>query len=170
MSTRSLLLSGIMAVLIASPTRAQQNLDTVQGRTTSIAPGVYLLQGAGGNIGLAVGDDAVFVVDDQFAPLTPKVLAAIATITDRPVRFVLNTHWHFDHTGGNENMGKAGALVIAHDNVRRRMSTRQFIEFIKREEPASAPGALPVVTFNDGVTFHINGDEVSVFHLPHAHT
>lgn len=162
-------LAAVLCVTLSS-SAAAQNPDSVQIATEKLADGTYVLRGRGGNIGLAVGPDAVFVVDDQFAPLTPKVLAAIATITDRPVRFVLNTHWHFDHTGGNENMGKAGALVIAHDNVRRRMSTRQFIEFIKREEPASAPGALPVVTFNDGVTFHINGDEVSVFHLPQAHT
>jgi glyoxylase-like metal-dependent hydrolase (beta-lactamase superfamily II) len=156
--------------VVRSGTASAQNPDSVQIETEKLTGSTYVLRGRGGNIGLAVGPDAVFVVDDQFAPLTPKVLAAIAAITDRPVRFVLNTHWHFDHTGGNENMGKAGALIIAHDNVRRRMSTRQFIEFIKREEPAAAPGALPVVTFNDAVTFHINGDEVSVVHLPHAHT
>jgi cyclase len=155
---------------VVPPTAAAQNLDTVQIQTERLADGVYALRGRGGNIGLAIGPDAVFVVDDQFAPLTPKILAAIAKLTDRPVRFVLNTHWHFDHTGGNENMGKAGALLVAHDNVRRRMSTRQFIEFIKREELPSTPGALPVVTFNDAVTFHINGDEVVAVHLPAAHT
>lgn len=151
-------------------TAPAQNLDSVQIRTERLADGVYALRGSGGNIGLAVGPDAVFVIDDQFAPLTPKILAAIAALTDRPVRFVLNTHWHFDHTGGNENMGKAGALLVAHDNVRRRMSTRQFIEFIKREELPAAPGALPVVTFTDAVTFHVNGDEVAAIHLPAAHT
>lgn len=155
---------------VSLPSAAAQNPDSVQIRTEKLTEGTYVLFGRGGNIGLAVGPEAVFVVDDQFAPLTPKVLAAIRAITDRPVRFVLNTHWHFDHTGGNENMGKAGALVVAHDNVRRRMSTGQFIEFIKRQEPAAPPGALPVVTFNDAVTFHINGDEVAVFHLPNAHT
>jgi cyclase len=161
----------VLAALWVVPTDlAAQNPDSVRIEAEKLTGSTYVLRGLGGNIGLAVGPDAVFVVDDQFAPLTPKVLAAIAAITDRPVRFVLNTHWHFDHTGGNENMGKAGALLIAHDNVRRRMSTRQFIEFIKREEPAANPGALPVVTFNDAVTFHINGDEVSVVHLPHAHT
>jgi cyclase len=158
-----------LSILISGAVSAQ-NPDSVRIETEKLTDATYVLRGRGGNIGLAVGPDAVFVVDDQFAPLTSKILAAIAAITDRPVRFVLNTHWHFDHTGGNENMGKAGALIVAHDNVRRRMSTRQFIEFIKREEPAAVPGALPVVTFNDAVTFHINGDEVSVFHLPHAHT
>ena len=161
----------VAAALVASAAPAAgQNFDTVQIRTQPLTRGVYMLQGAGGNIGLAVGDDAVFVVDDQFAPLTPKILAAIAAITPRPVRFVLNTHWHFDHTGGNENLGKAGALVVAHENVRQRMAVGQFIEAVNRREPPANPGALPVVTFTEGVTFHINGDSVVVRHVPPAHT
>ena len=162
----------ILAALAAaaSAVSAQQNFDTVQVRSTLLARGVYMLQGSGGNIGLSVGDDAVFLVDDQFAPLTPKILAAIAAITPKPVRFVLNTHWHFDHTGGNENLGRAGALIVAHDNVRKRMSTEQFIEALNRREPAAPSGALPVVTFNDVVTFHINGDSVVATHVPPAHT
>ena len=153
------------------PLAAQsQNFDNVTIRTERLAEGVYVLYGAGGNIGLAIGPDAVFVVDDQYAPLTPKIQAAIAALTDKPVRFVLNTHWHYDHTGGNENMGKAGALLVAHDNVRRRMSTRQFIAFAKREQLPSPAGALPVVTFDDGVTFHLNGDEIAAIHLADAHT
>ena len=147
-----------------------QNFDTVQVRAVPVAGAVHMLQGAGGNIGLVVGDDAVFVVDDQFAPLTPKVLAAIKSVTPQPVRFVLNTHWHFDHTGGNENMGKAGALIFAHENVRRRMSKDQFIEALNRTEPAAPRGALPVVTFTDTVSFHLNGDSIVVFHVAPAHT
>jgi len=157
-------------VAIVAPALRAQNPDSVTIRTEKLTDGVYVLRGQGGNIGLAVGPDAVFVVDDQFAPLTPKILATIRTITDKPVRFVLNTHWHGDHTGGNERMGQAGALIFAHDNVRRRMSTNQFIEFLKREEPAAPAGALPVVTFSNAVSFHINGDEVSAIHLPAAHT
>ena len=160
-----------VAALLAltSPLHAQ-NFDTVQVRVTPVAGAVHMLQGAGGNIGLVVGDDAVFVVDDQYAPLTPKVLAAIKSVTPQPVRFVLNTHWHFDHTGGNENMGKAGALIFAHENVRRRMSKDQFIEALNRTEPASPRGALPVVTFTDTVSFHLNGDSIVVFHVAPAHT
>jgi cyclase len=139
-------------------------------RAQALRGGVYMLTGAGGNIGLSVGDDAAFLVDDQYAPLSQKIIAAVGSVTSKPIRFVVNTHWHGDHTGGNENMGKAGALLVAHDNVRRRMSTRQFIEFIKREELPAPPGALPVVTFNDAVSFHINGDEVTAMHLPAAHT
>ena len=160
------------AMLVGSPSfaDAQVNYDTVQIVTTPLTGGVYMLQGAGGNIGLSVGDDAVFIVDDQFAPLTPKILAAIAALTPQPVRFVLNTHWHFDHTGGNENMGKAGALIVAHENVRLRMSSEQFIQALDRREPAAPRGALPVVTFTDAVTFHINGDSVVATHVPPAHT
>jgi glyoxylase-like metal-dependent hydrolase (beta-lactamase superfamily II) len=155
---------------LASRAAAQANLDTVQVRSQLVAPGVYVLQGAGGNIGLAVGEDAVFVVDDQYAPLTPKILEAIARITARPVRFVVNTHWHFDHTGGNENMGRAGALLMAHENVRLRLTTGGLIEAVNRTEPPASPGALPVVTFTDAVTFHINGDSLRVWHVPPAHT
>jgi cyclase len=161
---------GLAALAAAAPALSAQNFDTVQVRSTLLTRGVYMLQGSGGNIGVSVGDDAVFLVDDQFAPLTPKILAAIAAITPKPVRFVLNTHWHFDHTGGNENLGRAGALIVAHDNVRKRMSTDQFIEAINRREPASPKGALPVVTFTDAVTFHINGDSVVATHVPPAHT
>jgi glyoxylase-like metal-dependent hydrolase (beta-lactamase superfamily II) len=109
-------------------------------------------------------------VDDQFAPLTPKIVAAIRDVTPQPVKFVVNTHWHFDHSGGNENFGKAGALIVAHDNVRKRMSTDQFLEAMNRRIPASPAAALPVITFTDSVTFHINGDEFVVVHIPGAHT
>ncbi|MBI3981627.1 MAG: MBL fold metallo-hydrolase [Gemmatimonadetes bacterium] len=167
-SCRVFVVSGLF--LAASARLPAQNFDTIQIRTQALVQGLYMLQGAGGNIGLAVGDDAVFVVDDQYAPLTPKILAAIGAVTPKPVRFVVNTHWHFDHTGGNENMGKAGALLVAHENVRRRMSAGQFIEALNRQEPAAPPDALPVVTFTAGLTFHINGDSVVVAHVPPAHT
>ena len=160
----------LIAMLLPLPCAAQINFDTVQVRSIPVAGNVYMLQGAGGNIGLAIGDDAVFVVDDQYAPLTRKVLAAIATVTPQPVRFVINTHWHMDHVGGNEALGMAGALIYAHENVRRRMSVEGFIEALNARVPASPPGALPVVTFTDAVTFHINGDSVRAVHVPPAHT
>ena len=164
MLRRALILTLAPALMFA------QNFDTITVKATALRGGVYVLTGAGGNMGLSVGSDAAFLVDDQFAPLTPKILAAIKSVTPLPVRFVVNTHWHFDHTGGNENMGKAGALLIAHDNVRKRMSTDQFIELLKRAEKASPPAALPVVTFSDSVTFHLNGDDMVAFHVPPAHT
>jgi cyclase len=163
---------GIFAglLLAAIPGLHAQNFDTIQVRAVPVAGSVHMLVGAGGNIGVVVGTDAVFVVDDQFAPLSPKILAAIRTITADPVRFVVNTHWHFDHTGGNENMQKAGALIFAHENVRRRMSTGQMIEALKRQEPASPHNALPVITFTDTVSFNLNGDSIVVFHVAPAHT
>jgi cyclase len=163
---------GIVAglVLAAIPGLQAQNFDTIQVRAVPVAGSVHMLVGTGGNIGVVVGTDAVFVVDDQFAPLSPKILAAIRTITADPVRFVVNTHWHFDHTGGNENMQKAGALIFAHENVRRRMSTGQLIEAINRQEPASPHNALPVITFTDTVSFNLNGDSIVVFHVAPAHT
>ena len=158
-------------LLAEAPSRLLgQNFDTVQVTSTKVAGNVHMIVGSGGNIGLMAGDDAAFVVDDQFAPLTPKILAAIKAITPQPVRFVMNTHWHFDHTGGNENMGQAGALIFAHENVRKRMSTEQFIEALKIKQPASPRGALPVVTFTDTVSFHLNGDSIVVFHVAPAHT
>ena len=156
-------------MLTAAPVAAQ-NFDTVTVRVVPITQGVAMLVGAGGNLAVAWGTDATFVVDDQYAPLTEKIRAAIATLTPTPARFVLNTHWHGDHTGGNENMGKAGALIVAHDNVRVRMSSEQFNKTFNRSTPASPKGALPVVTFTDAVTFHLNGDEIQAFHVAPAHT
>src|SRR4051812_10348114 len=169
---RSAVIAAIAApVLLAAPSLLPgQNFDTVRVTSTKVAGNVHMLVGSGGNIGLMAGDDAAFVVDDQFAPLTPKILAAIKAITPQPVRFVMNTHWHFDHTGGNENMGQAGALIFAQENVRKRLSTDQFIEAFKLKQPASPHGALPVVTFTDTVSFHLNGDSIVVFHVAPAHT
>src|SRR5258706_4056469 len=148
-----------------------QNFDAVQIKPIKVTDQIYMLEGEGGNIGVSFGDDGVFLIDDQYAPLTPKIIAAIKSISDKPVRFLLNTHWHADHTGGNENLGKAGVLIVAHDNVRTRLSTDQFVQLLNnRKFPASPKVALPVVTFNDTVTFHINNDEVHAYHIPPAHT
>ncbi len=135
-----------------------------------VAPGVSMLMGPGGNIGVSSGKDGIFLIDDQVAPVTEQIRAALRTIGDGPVRFVLNTHWHPDHTGGNENLGSAGALIVAHENVRTRLSVDQFIEALNMSAPALPEGALPVVTFTDAVTFHVNGGEIHAFHVPPAHT
>jgi glyoxylase-like metal-dependent hydrolase (beta-lactamase superfamily II) len=163
-------LAAIIALASALPVAAQQDYSKVEIKTTKLSDTTYMMEGAGGNLGLSVGEDAVFLIDDQFAPLSPKITAAIARLTAKPVRFLLNTHWHFDHTGGNENFARAGAIVVAHENVRHRMSTDQFIEFMKMKEPASPRAALPVVTFAGSVTFHLNGDEMRALHIPRAHT
>lgn len=142
---------------------AAQDLAKVEIKATKVQGGVYMLEGRGGNIGVSVGDDGIVIVDDQFAPLAPKIVAALKGITDKPVKFVINTHWHADHTGGNEAFGKT-APVVAHDNVRRRMQ-----EGNARTPPAPA-GALPVLTFDHQATIHVNGEEVRAMHLPHGHT
>ena len=129
-----------------------------------------MLSAAGGNIGISAGPDGVVLVDDEYAPLTDRVRAEIAKIDSAPIRFVLNTHWHSDHTGGNENLGRAGALIVAHDNARRRMTREQFIAFFNSRVPPSPAAALPVVTFSDSVTFHLNRDSIVVAHVRNAHT
>ncbi|MEO1310678.1 MAG: MBL fold metallo-hydrolase, partial [Pseudomonadota bacterium] len=149
---------------------AQSQFDGVTIRTTELADGVYMLEGAGGNMAVSVGPDGVILIDDQFAPLSERIQAAIGELSDLQVRFVLNTHWHGDHTGGNEAFGATGAVIVAHDNVRERMSVDQFNDLLGRETKAGDPAALPVVTFTDQVTFHLNGRPVEVVHVPAAHT
>ena len=149
---------------------AQPDLSKVEVKTTRLAEGLHVLFGAGGNIGVSSGKDGVFLIDDQYAPMTAKIKAAVAAITDKPIRFVLNTHWHGDHTGGNENLGGAGSIIVAHENVRKRMSVEQFLEAFNERVPPSPAAALPVVTFADSVSFHLNGEEIHCFHLPPAHT
>lgn len=156
--------------LLVPAALAQQNFDNVQIEAIPVAENIYMLTGAGGNIGVIVGEDGAFIIDDQYAPLTEKITATIATLTDQPVRFVLNTHWHGDHTGGNENLGKAGALIVAHDNVYERMSTKQMMKMMDREVPPSPNEALPVITFTEDVSFHLNGEHIHGFHIGEAHT
>ncbi|MEO5734557.1 MAG: MBL fold metallo-hydrolase [Rubrivivax sp.] len=146
------------------------DIAKVQIKTTRLADHVYMLVGAGGNIGLSVGDDAVFMIDDQFAPLVPKIKAAVAELTPKPLKFVLNTHFHFDHTGGNDALGRDGAVIIAHDNVLRRLSSDQVMAFIGAKQTASAHAGLPVLTVPGDITLHLNGDEIHAFHAPMAHT
>lgn len=151
--------------LIATAAIAQQDFSSVEIKVHPVAGAVYMLEGAGGNIGVSVGDDGIVIVDDQYAPLAPKIKAALATITDEPVRFVLNTHFHGDHTGGNEIFGGI-APIIAHENVRKRLAEG----VPARNIPARPAGALPVVTFNDRLTVHLNGEDIRATHVARAHT
>ena len=158
-----------LAAACTLPAHAQ-DFSKVEIVTTKLGDTLYMLKGAGGNIGVSAGEDTVFIVDDQFAPLTPKIAAAIQKISQKPVQFVLNTHWHGDHTGGNENLGKTGAIILAHENVRKRLSTDQFIDMIKSKEKPLAKVGLPVITFDSSITFHLNGEQIRVVHAPRAHT
>ena len=168
LNTRWLALATLWLMSSALP--GQRDYSDVKIEAMPVAGTVYMLTGAGGNMGLTVGEDGAFLIDDQFAPLSDKILAAVGTLTDRPVRYVLNTHWHGDHTGGNENMGNAGATLVSHDNVRARLSRDQYIATRNDTVKAAASGALPVITFSEEITFHWNGDVVHVFHVSHAHT
>lgn len=163
-------LTAIGFAMLAPAAIAQLQPPDTTIRTEEVAPGIYMLVGQGGNIGVSTGADGTFLIDDQYAPMTPSVIAALKDLKAAMPRFVLNTHWHGDHTGGNENLGKEGAVLVAHDQVRARMSSAQFISFIQTAVPASPPAALPVITFNDAVTFHLNGDEIHGTYAPHAHT
>lgn len=171
---RALLLALSTAAL---PARAQMGDPTkVTLKITPVAGGVSMIEGAngfaGGNVAVTVGDDGVFVIDDELAPLSPKLKTALASLSKKPVRFVVNTHWHADHTGGNPAMAAAGAVIVAQDNVRKRVSVEQVREFMgnKMTTPALPPAAQPVLTFTEDVTLHLNGDDVHVVHVPAAHT
>jgi cyclase len=159
-----------VAAALLVPSVQAQDLSKVNVEAKEVRGSVRMLTGRGGNIGVSAGDDGVFLIDDQFAPLSEKIVAAIKTFSEEPVRFLINTHWHSDHTGGNESFGKAGAVIVAHENVRKRMSAGQFMEAFGREVKAAPKDALPVVTFADSVTFHLNGDTIKVLHVDPAHT
>ena len=165
---------GVAALIAAAAAPAatvaaqQPDWNAVEIRVKRVAPGVAVLFGRGGNVGLSYGTDGNVLIDDQYAPLTEKILAAVRSVDADPIRFVVNTHWHGDHSGGNENVGRTGAVIVAHDNVRRRMSMDQIVR--GDAVPPSPAGALPVVTFSDDLTFHLNGDDIRIHHVEHAHT
>jgi glyoxylase-like metal-dependent hydrolase (beta-lactamase superfamily II) len=166
---RGLLALGIAcaALVVSTPLLAQ---DEVRITANDVAPGIYFLEGDGGNIGVSGGADGTFIIDDQFAELSARIKAALAELNPAPARFVFNTHFHFDHTGGNENFGADGAIIIAHDNVRERMSHDQMISILNVPQPASNPVGLPQITFTDEMTLHFNGHTVNIRHFGPAHT
>lgn len=149
---------------------AQAEENTVKIIPIKLTDQIYMLTGKGGNIGLCIGKDGTFLIDDQFAPLTPKILAAIKSVGGEQPRFLLNTHFHGDHTGGNENLGKQGTLIFSHDNVRERLNAGSFIQEFKKKRPGLTPEGLPVVTFSEGISFHMNNDTIQATFVPAAHT
>jgi len=160
----------VLLICLSSVTRTRaQDFSKVEIKVTKVNGNVYMLEGAGGNIGVSVGPDGILIVDDQFAPLADKIKAALKTLGEGKLKFVLNTHYHGDHTGGNAAFG-TDALIIAQTNVRKRLSTEQVSKFFNRTSPASPKEALPVITFDQAVSVFFNGEEIKVIHFPHGHT
>ncbi|MEK6542322.1 MAG: MBL fold metallo-hydrolase [Pseudomonadota bacterium] len=153
---------------MAAPVAAQQDLSGVEVRTEQIAPGIAVLFGAGGNIAVSYGSDGTVVIDDQFAPLTTRIQTAIAALGATPTKYLINTHWHYDHSGGNENFGRTGAIIMAQDHVRDRMVAGGTVG--GNATPPAPAVALPVITWHNGITVHLNGQRIRTHHMPHAHT
>lgn len=146
----------------AGTAHAQRDFSDVEIKSEHVKGNIHVLFGAGGNIGVLTTDEGLILIDDQFAPLTDRIEKAVASLGSGPVKFVLNTHWHGDHTGGNENLGKGGAVIVAHDNVHKRLAA------LEGDRAVSHHG-LPDLTFNDHLTFHL-GEEARAYHIAHAHT
>ncbi len=164
---------GIIALVITAlfaSTSAPAQEQKVEYIPTTLSDTLTMLKGQGGNIAISAGEDGVYIIDDQLQPLTDQLLVAISEISDQPIRFVINTHFHHDHVGGNETIGKGGAVIIAHDNIRQRMSSDYYSNFFDNTWPAWPQDALPVITFNDQITLHFNGEIAKVYHVPHGHT
>lgn len=165
---RNGLASGLLLVGLVTGANAQ-DWEKVEIKAQPLRGGMYALFGRGGNIGVSVGADGVILIDDQYAPLTDKIKAAVASLSDQPIRYIVNTHFHGDHTGGNENLGDA-AVIVAHDNVRQRLNQGSFVKAFNMKT-APAPGvALPSITFNAEMSLHMNGDDVRIIHVKNAHT
>jgi cyclase len=157
-------------VLLASATFAQQNYDTVKIVSQKLTDNIYMLKSAGGNIGVLVGKDGTLMIDDQFAPLSNKINGAIKTISPEEIKFLINTHIHGDHSGGNENFKRMGVTVVAHDVVRERMSKEQVNKAMNRVTPPREKDALPAITFSDKLNFHLNDEDIELIHLDNGHT
>ncbi|MGZ6080865.1 MAG: MBL fold metallo-hydrolase [Myxococcaceae bacterium] len=160
-----------VSMMLAGAALAQDtDFSKVEVKVVPVAGRVSMLVGEGGNIGVTTGKDGTFLIDDQFAPLLPKIRAAVKTLGDGPIRFVVNTHFHGDHTGSNALLGESGAVIIAQDNVRKRLGMERINPRTKERTPPKPPIAWPVVTYGDGVTLYLNGDELEVTHVARAHT
>ena len=147
-----------------------QDFSAIEITTIPVRDNIYMLQGSGGNIGVSIGEDGVIIIDDQFGPLTQKIEAAIAELSDKPVTFVMNSHFHYDHTDGNTNFGRAGAYIVAQDNARKRMESTQVLSSSGRVQEAYEPVGLPKITFEDKMRFYFNGNAVDIVNTGDGHT
>lgn len=159
-----------VSVLVTLAAFAQQNYDTVKIRPVKITDNIYMLKGAGGNIGVLVGKDGTLMIDNQFGPLSNKINGAIKTISPAEIKFLINTHIHGDHSGGNENFKRMGTTIVAHDMVRERMGKEQVIKSRNMTFPPREKDALPVITFSDKLNFHLNEEDIEIVHLGLGHT
>lgn len=167
------LVTGVFFLMTVVAAAQQNDFSKVQIKVTKVSGNIYMLEGSGGNIAASVGEDGIVIVDDQFAPLVEKIQQALKGITDKPVRFIINTHFHGDHTGGNAPFSNAGSTVIAQDNVRKRLEsggTAGNGGSLKMDYPAAPKGALPIITFANDVTVHLNGEDIRALHFPSGHT
>ncbi len=160
----------LVAILFASSTTATAQDNKVEFTNFQLSDTIYMLRGRGGNVGISTGEDGLYIIDDQVQPITDPLLQAIHEISDKPIRFVINTHYHGDHVGGNETIGGAGAVIIAHDNIRKRMTTEQVSIFMNSTTPPYPKGALPVLTFNDRMSLHLNGESATAYYVANGHT
>ena len=160
----------LIAILFASINSLSAQDKPVEFTTFQLSDTVYMLKGRGGNVGISTGEDGLYIIDDQVRPVTAGLLQAIRKISNKPVRFVLNTHYHADHTGGNETIGSAGAVIIAHDNIRKRMTTEQISIFMQNTTPPYPEAALPILTFNDRMSLHLNGETATAYYVANGHT
>jgi len=147
-----------------------QNFDTITIKTTKVAGSVYMLEGSGGNIGVLIGNDGIIIIDDQFAPLSEKIKKALGVLSNKPLKFIINTHYHDDHADGNKALAREGAIIVAHENTRKRLSANQINTVIKMEQKAYPYEALPKITFSESVTFNMNSETVQVYYIKNAHT
>ncbi len=159
-----------IAILFASINSLSAQDKPVEFTTFQLSDTVYMLKGRGGNVGISTGEDGLYIIDDQLRPITSQLLAAIRKVSNKPIRFVINTHYHADHVGGNEALGETGAVVIAHDNIRKRMTTEQVSIFRQETTPPYPKGALPILTFNDRMSLHLNGETATAYYVANGHT
>lgn len=169
-SCAALLKCALLPCLVWAATATAQDFDAIQISTTPVRDNIYMLQGSGGNIGVSVGVDGTLIVDDQFGPLTEKIVDAIGALSERPVNFVVNTHFHYDHTDGNTNFGRAGAYIVAQDNSRRRMESTQVLTGSGRVQEPYEPAGLPKITFFDAMRFYFNGQTIELVNSGDGHT
>ncbi|MGB5292241.1 MAG: MBL fold metallo-hydrolase [Lysobacterales bacterium] len=159
-----------IAILFASINSLSAQDKPVEFTTFQLSDTVYMLKGRGGNVGISTGEDGLYIIDDQLRPITSQLLAAIRKVSNKPIRFVINTHYHADHVGGNEALGETGAVVIAHDNIRKRMTTEQVSIFRQETTPPYPKVALPILTFNDRMSLHLNGETATAYYVANGHT